>query len=94
MEYRTNRNGIIYMSIDGETFSPLGEVKGVELTCDPKYEEEYVSCFYNTSGTLTIEGRLSLGSRLFLRTGKELFMRFPKKIKRSRKWLKFIKDIG
>jgi hypothetical protein len=88
---RVARNGRVFISADGEHFEPLGELKEVELSlnpCNPSPEKEYRS-YLSKECTLTLEGEIEYGSRLFLRTGKKLFLRCPKKIRRSRKWRKY-----
>ena len=85
MTERVARTGRVFISADGEHFEPLGELKDVELPCSPDTEKEY-SSFFSKDCTFTLEGKIEYGFRLFLLTGKRLFLKCPKKIRRSRKW--------
>lgn len=85
MYERIARNGQVFISADGEHFEPFGELKEVELVANPSFEKEY-KVFWNKEYTMTLQGKIHYASYLFFRTGKKLFLKCPKKIRRSRKW--------
>ena len=86
---RLARTGRVFISADGEHLEPLGELKDTELSSSPDTESEF-RAFFNKDCTLTLEGRLDIRTILFLRTGKKLFLKCPKKIRRSRKWRDYV----
>ena len=87
---RVNRNGVVFIASDGVKFEPRGELKEVDFSLhsnDEQFEKEYM-CVWGKECTVTVQGnfRINNGFLLYIKTGKELFLRCPKKIKRSRKW--------
>lgn len=90
---RTNRNGVVFVSADGQHFEPLGEVKDIELSVTPStFEKEYY-CIWDRECTVTVgsDMKINRGFILYLKTGKKLFLKCPKKLKRSRKWRELIR---
>lgn len=78
----------VLISADGENFSPLGELEDVTLfTQYDESEENYKSFFYDKECTITgtIE-HFNYRAWAVILSGKKLFGKCPKKIRRSRKY--------
>ena len=81
-------NAQLYVMQDGE-YKSLGNISECDLSIepvDPIHEEEYKS-FFN-SETIELEGKLLCNPKafyIFITTGNDLYLRFPKKLRRRRR---------
>ncbi len=91
IEFGEPQNAQFYIEKDGE-FIPLGHISDVELTSDTDNAEqsELIKRLYSTE---PIEIKCTFknadGVSYFLKKGNDLYMRFPKKLRRKhkKKWM-------
>lgn len=80
-------NAQLYVMQDGE-YKPLGHISECSLSVEPKNptpEEEYRSFF--SSEPIELEFKISWNPKafyIFITTGNDLYLRFPKKLRRKR----------
>ena len=84
--------GVLFSTINGKEIGRLDEMSNINLTCEEHDSDLTVKYFDNKE--LVFESSVELPKNLdiFFLTGKELFVKCPKKIRRSRKFLKVVKD--
>lgn len=79
-------NAQFFVEDNGE-YKPLVHISEVELTAgeDAKYSEEFAHCFSSVSIELTVKTASNLRAfMIFITTGNDLYLRFPKKLRRKR----------
>ena len=78
----------LFVMQDGE-YKPLGHVSEVELTSEPVNptpDQEYLAYF--SPGTIEFTAKITSNLRawvIFIETGNDLYLRFPKKLRRRRR---------
>lgn len=87
------KHGILYGAVDGEELKPLGQLEETTLTestdgSDIELKKRYFSKEFTCTGTIKCNWWALM---IFFMTGNKLFVKFPKKVKRSRKWRGMIK---
>ena len=81
-------NAQLYVMQDGE-YKPLGYISEVELTSEPVNptpNQEYLAYF--SPGTIEFTVKITSNLRawvIFIETGNDLYLRFPKKLRRRRR---------
>ena len=87
IKFREIDNAQLFVIQDGE-YKPLGHISEVELTSEPVNpvpEQEY--CAYFSSEPIDFTAKMTSNLRafyIFIRTGNDLYLRFPKKLRRKR----------
>lgn len=83
-------NAQLYVMQDGE-YKSLGHISEVELTAspvNPTPEQEY--CAYFSSEPIEFTAKMTSNLRafaIFIMTGNDLYLRFPKKLRRKKSWI-------
>ena len=86
IRYRNLENVQFYIEQNGE-YKPLGHMSNVELSADnDRYSREYLAYFSSETIEFTgeIKGNLKAFT-IFIMTGNDLYLRFPKKLRRRRR---------
>ena len=71
----------LFVMQDGE-YKPLGHISEVELTSEP------VNSTFSP-GSIELEGKILCNPKafyIFITTGNDLYLRFPKKLRRKKSW--------
>lgn len=74
---------------DNEKYKPLGHLSEVELTVDEdaKCSEKYAHYFSSAPIEFTVKTTSDFRAFvIFATTGNDLYLRFPKKLRRKRRW--------
>lgn len=80
-------NAQLYVMQDGE-YKPLGHISEVELTSEPVNptpDQEYHAYF--SPEPIELEGKILCNPKafyIFITTGNDLYLRFPKKLRRKK----------
>lgn len=84
--------GVLFSTANGKEIGRLDEISNINLTCEEHDSDLTVKYFDNKE--LVFESSVEFPKNLdiFFLTGKELFVKCPKKIRRSRKFLTVVKD--
>lgn len=81
------QNEQLFVEIDGE-YQPIGHISEVELTAtpvNPTPEQEYYAYFSSEPIEFTAKIKSNLRAfYIFFKTGNDLYLRFPKKLRRRR----------
>ena len=87
IEFGKIENAQFFVKDNGE-YKPLGHISEVELTVEPVTptpEEEY--CAYFNSEPIEFTAKITSNLRawvIFIKTGNDLYLRFPKKLRRRK----------
>ena len=83
-------NAQLYVRQDGE-YKPLGHISEVELTSEPVNptpDQEYLAYFSPEPIEFTAKITSNLRAfAIFITTGNDLYLRFPKKLRRKKSWI-------
>jgi len=82
----------LFSTINGKEIRRLDGISNISLTCEEHDSDLTVKYFDNKE--LVFESSIELPKNLdiFFLTGKELFVKCPKKLRRSRKFLTVVKE--
>jgi hypothetical protein len=84
--------GVLFSIINGKEIGRLDGISNISLTCEEHDSDLTVKYFDNKELVFESSVELPKNLEIFFLTGKELFVKCPKKIRRSRKFLTVVKD--